>query len=58
LRLILNRVFGKECEHTDCTEMGGSGEDQIMDFGKPGDYSLMRMHTHTPCIIPQTVAAW
>ena len=34
-----------------CTEMGGSGEHPIMDIDKPGDYSLMRMYTHTFCII-------
>jgi len=47
LRVILKRVVGKECKHMTCTEMGGSDEDPIMDFGKPGDYSLVRMYTHT-----------
>ena len=41
-----------------CTEMGGSDKGPIMDFGKPGDHSLMRMYTHTPCKIPWIVAAW
>jgi len=35
-----------------CTEIGGSDEDPIMDFGKPGDYSVMGMYTHMHCIIP------
>lgn len=41
-----------------CTEMGGSDEDPIMDFGKPGDSSLMRMYTHTPWLNSWNVTAW